>query len=146
MGRHKNISIECPRHGIKYIVTELGGVRYCSAPTPGELTAKCFYHPTNRCAIPKERIDTDTKQPDVFRAMEQEWEMHKKFKVINRENMQKRRIDYVPAEIQSPGEILMASSRNTKRKDGPDKKLPALTYESIVEDDDDISEAGNFLE
>lgn len=147
MGRSKNISTGCPGHGTEYMVTALGGVRYCGAPTPGELSSKCFYHPTTKFNPYNGKIDNDPVQPDVFRAMESEWDMHKRYKVINREKMRSQRKDIdVPTEIQSPEEILVAGSRNPKRKDGLDKRLPVLTYESVVADDDDITEDGNFLE
>lgn len=145
MGRHKNLTGSCPRHGSRFMVTEKSGVKYCAAPTPGELTAKCFFHPTSKYAPNKDKIDNDPAEPNVLRAIEHEWEKHKQYKQDNKERMRKGRSD-VQSEIQPSGEVLVESSRNTKRKNGINKELPALTYESIVEDDDDIPEDGDFLE
>lgn len=34
----------CPRHGSEFMITD-GGAVYCIAPTPGEISSKCFFHP-----------------------------------------------------------------------------------------------------
>ena len=78
----------CPRHGDKFMASE-GAAYYCAAPTPGELTKKCFYHPVNH---PKETKKLQMKmkeeakgKPDLWKVLQKEWELHKKSKVINRD-------------------------------------------------------------
>lgn len=140
MGRHKNKTLSCPRHGIKYMVTFNAGVRYCAAPTPGELSSKCFFHPTSKYAPFKVVVDNDPVKPNVIKSLEHEYEMHKKYKATNRLKMRKRREENVPAEIQSQRKTSMESSRNSKGENGSDKGLPPLTLESLIEDDDEFTE------
>jgi hypothetical protein len=147
MGRHKNKTKDCPIHGSKFMVTHNAGVRYCSAPTPGGFASKCFYHPTSKYAPYKERVDNDPVKPDVFRAMETEYAIRKHHKKLTKERNGRRKEDKdIPTEVQSPVEVHMAGRRNSKKKNGFDTKLPSLTYESIVADDDDVPEDRILLE
>lgn len=61
MARRRIKGLKCPRHGTKYLVTE-DSIVYCGAPTPGEISDKCFYHP--QTAYKK----TDKKPREVFKS------------------------------------------------------------------------------
>ena len=96
MGKREN---GCPRHGTEYIHSDGHGAIYCIAPTPGELSSRCFYHPvkTQKGGFKEPPEDTDRK-PDVIKAVFSEYEHHKELK-------EKRRVKskeyYVQARIRS---------------------------------------------
>ena len=89
MGRRENIGT-CPKHGSKFMKQE-GASYYCVASTPGEISSRCFYHPTSY--HPKDTIAMKKKReqerreskPDLFKTMMKEWQLHKKNKVISRD-------------------------------------------------------------
>ena len=71
----------CPIHGDKYMAKE-GAAYYCAAPTPGEMSSKCFYHP--RASHPKEakriikkRAEEKKGTPNFWKVMEDEWKRKK---------------------------------------------------------------------
>lgn len=80
----------CPKHGAKFMKRE-GASYYCVAPTPGEVSSRCFYHPSSY--HPKDTIAMKKKReqerreskPNLFKTMMREWQLHKEGKVKSRD-------------------------------------------------------------
>jgi len=83
----------CPKHGSKYMTKE-GASWYCAAPTPDEISSKCFYHPhkshpkENKFLAKKRAEEAKGTKPDVFAAIIGEWDRHKKNR---REQLERQR-------------------------------------------------------
>lgn len=92
----------CPRHGNKFLHTDGHGAIYCLAPTPGELSSKCFYHPTkNGKEKIEEFVDGESEgNPDVMARIFSEFEHSKELKEKRKANTRK----YVRTKIQSSAE------------------------------------------
>ncbi len=86
MARSKNTGC-CPRHGVKYMTRE-GASFYCGAPTPGEISKKCFYHPNanhpkeTKTVMKRRKLEARSK-PNLWKVMEEEWNRHKKNRITN---------------------------------------------------------------
>ena len=139
-----NPTPSCPRHGIKFIFYQKG-ICYCTAPTPGELSSKCFYHPTAKGDSSYLGIDTDKIKPDVMKLLRRDLEVKKRNKIRDSKKYIKKD-GYVPTEIRSQKDPAMAGSRNSRRKDGTDKTISSGLVYAPTEDEDDLGETGDSLE
>jgi len=86
----------CPKHGTKYMIKE-GASYYCGAPTPGEISNKCFYHPNHTrnserkyYKEKKAQEDADNVIPNVMEVLAKEWDGYKK---IRRKQLEKQRAE-----------------------------------------------------
>lgn len=92
MARNTNAG-GCPKHGNEYMIKD-GASYYCGAPTPGQLSSKCFYHPhggphaNQNKPGRKKKIDTEPGF-GLWNAFEREWENRKKTKL---KNLRKQRL------------------------------------------------------
>ena len=92
-----NPNSSCPRHGTKHIHYEKG-VCYCAVPTPGELSSKCFYHPTARGDSSYLKPDTDKVKPDVMARLREDREVKKRNKIRDSKKYKKKE-EYVWSNI-----------------------------------------------
>ena len=93
MARNKNKGV-CPRHGSAFMKQE-GASYYCEAPTPGEISKKCFYHPTNNHpkeleTIAKKRAKERKGKPNLWKVMEEEWRRNKENRIKSRDKFRQK--------------------------------------------------------